>query len=1127
MKEHVVESSKIVLDLNDKIHVLHVDDDSGLLKITKQCLEMEGPLQVDTALSVEEALMKLEKDEYDIVVSDYQMPGKDGLDFLKALRSRGNAIPFIMFTGKGREEVAIEALNLGANQYLNKMGETETVYVELAHSITELAKTRKAEEKQRESEERFRDLFENANDGLVFVDLSGRIVDLNQKATEIAEKRKEDIVGKSFLDLGLVSLNDVPVLVEKLGQQAMGKPTERFEFEIESEKGEKKLIEISSTVIRKNNMPTGSLAIVRDITERKKAEEALRESEERFSTISAATFEGIGISEQAKIIDANYQLEKMLGYEPGELIGKSVLDFVAPESRDLVMARIRAGYEGPCEHLAMRKDGSVFPVEIRAKSLPYKGIMARVTAIRDITGRKKAEEALCILEERYRNLFENSKELMVTYDLKGNLTALNKVAIEYDVARAQNIGRNMLEFVPEEQWPRIREEAEQILQGKCVESEIEIDTPKGKRMFEYRSSPIREGEKIVGIHGSYRDITEHKKTEETLRLALEKHTHDLVERVKELRCVYGLSKLVETSGITLDSILQGTTNLLPDAWQYPEITGARIVLEGQEFVTSKFGGETRWRQQSEINVHGRRAGFVEVCYLEKRPDVAEGPFLNEERMLINAVAERLGRITERVRTEECLKSSNERLRIMFENAPDAYYISDLEGHFIDGNKAAEEMTGYRKDELVGKSFLQLGLLPKEQIPKADRLLTLNSLCKSTGPDDFVLNRKNGTQVVAEIRTIPAKIDGKTVVLGIARDVTQRMKIQNTMAENQAQFKALFVDSPEAEVFLDKDFRIVDINPRFEELFGYSLAEIKGKHLIDVIVQMDKMEEAETLDRKASDGYIYHNTVRRRKDGALVPVAVSAAPIKSEGTVVGYVGVYKDISELRNTQQKLETMNEKLRVVGGLTRHDVRNKLSTITGNLYLNRKKLVDYPDVLESFKDMESACKQIVGIFEFARDYERLGVEELASIDVGATVNKAVGSFSDLKGVRIVNECHGLTVLADSLLERFFYNLIDNSLKYGEKLTQIRIHHEKSEDQLKLVYEDDGIGISKDVKAKLFTEGFTMGKGSGYGLYLIKRMMEVYGWTISETGMHSKGAQFTVTIPETNRDGKENYKLS
>ena len=155
MEEHGVESSaKIVLDLNEKIRVLHVDDDSGILKIAAQCLEMEGPIQVDTAISVDEALVKLEKEKYDVVVSDYQMPGKDGLDFLKTLRGKGNTIPFIMFTGKGREEVAIKALNLGANQYLNKVGETETVYVELAHTIIELAKARKAEEKRESSENR-------------------------------------------------------------------------------------------------------------------------------------------------------------------------------------------------------------------------------------------------------------------------------------------------------------------------------------------------------------------------------------------------------------------------------------------------------------------------------------------------------------------------------------------------------------------------------------------------------------------------------------------------------------------------------------------------------------------------------------------------------------------------------------------------------------------------------------------------------------------------------------------------------------------------------------------------------------------------------------------------------------
>ena len=124
------------------------------------------------------------------------------------------------------------------------------------------------------------------------------------------------------------------------------------------------------------------------------------------------------------------------------------------------------------------------------------------------------------------------------------------------------------------------------------------------------------------------------------------------------------------------------------------------------------------------------------------------------------------------------------------------------------------------------------------------------------------------------------------------------------------------------------------------------------------------------------------------------------------------------------------------------------------------------------------------------------------------------------------MNECYGLTVLADSLLRSLFYNLIDNSLKYGQKLSRIRIYYEKKDGELKLNYEDDGVGIAWDAKPKIFDEGYTTGKGSGYGLYLVKRMMEVYGWAIQETGTPGKGAQFTIAIPKTNKDGKENYQL-
>lgn len=137
----------------------------------------------------------------------------------------------------------------------------------------------------------------------------------------------------------------------------------------------------------------------------------------------------------------------------------------------------------------------------------------------------------------------------------------------------------------------------------------------------------------------------------------------------------------------------------------------------------------------------------------------------------------LNDIAERKEVENELKDSQERLRIIFEYAPDGYYLNDLKGNFVDGNRAAEGLTGYKKEELVGKNFLKLKLLSPRDIPKAVSLLAKNALGKQTGPDELTLFRKDGTRVVVEIRTYPVKIKGRTVILGNVRDITERIKIE--------------------------------------------------------------------------------------------------------------------------------------------------------------------------------------------------------------------------------------------------------------------------------------------------------------------------------------------------------------
>jgi len=126
-------------------------------------------------------------------------------------------------------------------------------------------------------------------------------------------------------------------------------------------------------------------------------------------------------------------------------------------------------------------------------------------------------------------------------------------------------------------------------------------------------------------------------------------------------------------------------------------------------------------------------------------------------------------IEEGKRVEQRLKESEERLKILFEYAPDGYYLSDLKGTFVDGNRKAEEITGHKREELIGSNFLKLSLLSANEIPKAAKLLALNAMGKPTGPDEFTLNRKDGGQIKVEIRTFPVEIQGKTLVLGIARE----------------------------------------------------------------------------------------------------------------------------------------------------------------------------------------------------------------------------------------------------------------------------------------------------------------------------------------------------------------------
>lgn len=1018
------------------IRVLHVDDEAGFLKAAKQMLKMQGPFQVDTASSVDEANEKMKEKAYDVVICDYIMPRKDGLQFLKELRDSGNNIPFIIFTGKGREEVVIKALNLGADQYIGKIGNPETVYCELAHAINQALESKKAEDSLRKSEEKYRSLVEDTSAGVISVDPEGRFTFVNKGICEVIGYSEKELLGKHFIDF--VHPDDRKRIMEVfLNFFRNPELNPRFEFRVISKKGRTVHLHSSPTLFKYKDKIVGFHAIITDITERKRAEKVLEFQRDVAVILSGAR----NLRESV-----NRLFDKFLEFEEFDCAGFYLVNEDTGELDMILHRRLPEKFVEKVGHLEATS--------------PYTRVAMEGKPIYQKT---------CNFPQVIKKDLESEGILSVAaipIQYKGELIAdLNLASHTHDEIPAST---------------------RHLLESTCAQI----------------------GEAIV-----------RSRMEARLQESEREHRH-LLENLYE--GIWIIDKDAYTS--LVNSRMAEMLGYTPD-----EMRGKHLF----EFM-DKQGVEICKR-----NLKRRESGIKEEHDFEfLRKDgtriytrMATSPLTDDEGKYVGAIAGILD-ITKHKKAEEALRESEQRYRGIVELAPDGIVTIDLKGVITSVNPAFLQLTGFSKNEIVGKHFTRMGTIRARDIPRYLKLMSSSLKGKLPSKFEFSYVRKNGTVGLAEGRFGFLRKDGKTIgIQGILREITEQRKAQKTIEESRQRFEHLFMGNPEAAVHVDSDYRILDINPRFTKLFGYSLDEVKGKHINDVVVPKDHIREAETLDRRAKKGLVFHDTVRKAKGGTLIPVSISIAPLIIEGKILGYIAQYKDISqvkkaekELRETLGKLETMNEKLGVVGGLTRHDARNKLATVTMNAFMLKRRLAHDTEALKHLSAVESACDEVERIFDFARIYEKIGVEELAYINVGMTVEETVQLFPDLHEVKVANDCQALTVLTDSLLRQLFYNLIDNSLKHGEKVSRIRVYCETKKDKLELVYEDDGVGIANAEKEKIFMEGY--GKDTGYGLYLIRKMCEVYGWAIRETGKHGKGAQFAITIPRTSKDGKANYRM-
>ena len=404
MVESAVEShAEIVVDSTEKlkIRVLHVDDELALLKVAKQCLELQGLFHVDTADSVEEALNKLKEKDYDVVVSDYQMSGKDGLEFLKQLREKGNDIPFLILTGKSREEVAIRALNLGADGYLDKTGDSGTVYCKLAHAIRQAVDRRSAQIESLRREAKLGAILQASPEAITITDPDGNIIECNQVAVGMHGcQSKKDLVGKNAF--GLIAEKDREKAVQNLKKTLEQGSTKNVEYTFLTKDGREFSAELSASVVRDaSGKPEYFVAITRDITERKESEEALRETKDYLDNLlNYANAPVIVWDNEQKISLFNNAFEALTGYKKGSMLGRSIDVLFPPLQKTEILETIERAMAGEkwqsVEVPILCKDGETRIALWNSANVQDKAgnIVATIAQGQDITERKRLQEAL-------------------------------------------------------------------------------------------------------------------------------------------------------------------------------------------------------------------------------------------------------------------------------------------------------------------------------------------------------------------------------------------------------------------------------------------------------------------------------------------------------------------------------------------------------------------------------------------------------------------------------------------------------------------------------------------------------------------------------------------------------------
>ncbi|MGA9755048.1 MAG: PAS domain S-box protein [Desulfobaccales bacterium] len=294
-------------------------------------------------------------------------------------------------------------------------------------------------------------------------------------------------------------------------------------------------------------------------------------------------------------------------------------------------------------------------------------------------------------------------------------------------------------------------------------------------------------------------------------------------------------------------------------------------------------------------------------------DISMTPIFDQDKVVQVAVL--AVDITARKQGEKALRESEERFKFLFEYAPDAYFLMDLQGNFLDANRAAERLSGYRQEELIGQNFQTLPLLDDRQKTLVTELLALSVYGEVVGPVDLTLSRKDGREVIIEVKGLPLEMKRQSLVLAVARDITDRKQAEEALRESEERYRTLFETSPDALIVMDLDMNIIMGNQRALEMVGHdSLEQFMSRKGINDMASEDRPRVAAAIKALLATGRTQtFETTMVKQDGARFPSLNSAALIRdAAGRPRAIIGTARDITALKQAEAALRESEQRFR-----------------------------------------------------------------------------------------------------------------------------------------------------------------------------------------------------------------------